>query len=111
MSCVRGTVPCVGGKRVSDEKLQQVTAGVAPIGLPQQAYGPEPMKWLEPRDRVQVRAWVQWPDRPAEQRLAVVLGMNDRVVHIAFIDPVGGERRLTVWRNAVRRPTATPPRT
>jgi hypothetical protein len=96
----------VGGKRVSDEKLQQVTAGVAPIGLPQQAYGPEPIKWLEPGERVQVLAWIQWPDRPAEQRLAVALGMNDRVVHLSFIDPVGGERRLTVWRNAVRRPAS-----
>lgn len=87
----------MGSTKVTDEKLEQTLAREAPITLPQQAFGPNPIEWFkEPRP---VWAWVQWRDRPAERVAGVARGANDRVVMLAF-DANGDHWEPVVWRNA-----------
>lgn len=75
----------------------------APIAIPMQAYGPEPVVWAE--RPLPVWAWVSWPDRPAERIACQAAGWNDRVVFVRWYSP-RGEIQATVWRNAVTRRNA-----
>lgn len=85
---------------MSDEKLQAVLANVAPVTLPMQAYGPNPVEWV--REPPPVWAWISWPHQPAERVEAFALGWNDRVVIVQWDTPTGSVNTV-VWRNAVTR--------
>lgn len=88
----------MGSTKVSEEKLGQTLARVAPCTIPQPAWGSQPVEWsTAPRP---VWVWVPWPDRPAQRLPGYATGANDRVVMIAF--DVGGDHwEPVVWRNAV----------
>lgn len=90
----------MGDGRISDEKVERMLASVAPTTLPMQAFGPEPIEWLEPVEPVWV--WVSWPHHVAERTAGVALGRNDRVVNVR-IPCAGGSWEPWVWRNAVAR--------
>lgn len=72
----------------------------APCTLPQQAFGPDPVRWT--REQPPVWAWVSWPDRPAERIAAHATGWNDRVVCVEWIGDRGTVNTM-VWRSAVTR--------
>lgn len=95
----------MGSTRVSDEKLQLMLSSVAPVTLPMQAYGREPIEWFE--DRAPVWVWVSWPDRVAERTAGWALGGNNLVV-IVEIPCAGGHWQPVVWRNAVSRRRVPP---
>lgn len=78
--------------------LSRTLASVPPATLPQQAFGRQPIEWLEHKQAVW--AWVQWPNRAAERVEAWALGANDRVV-ILEVPCNGGHWQPVVWRNAV----------
>lgn len=84
--------------QLNDQRIAQ--AAPAPVTLPMQAYGPQPIQW-HPGEPVWV--WLQWPDRPAARVPGVAKGWNDRVVIIEWADTTGGARSVVVWRNAVTR--------
>jgi hypothetical protein len=87
--------------RLNDQRILQATAQLAPCTLPQQAYGPEPIRWQRGR-APEVWAWIIWRDAPATKIPAVAAGWNDRVVVVEWEAP-GGRRSVVVWRNAVTR--------
>lgn len=78
--------------------IARAVSSAAPVTLPQQAYGPDPIVWFDsPRP---VWAWVSWKDRPAERLPCLAAGANDRVV-ILDVHTNGGAWSPVVWRNAV----------
>jgi len=97
----------MGSTLVTDEKLQIMLANVAPLTLPAQAYGPQPVEWV--KDRPPVWAWVSWPHRPAERVAGFAVGWNDRVVVVEW-ETSAGTRNTVVWRNAVARRRPSPSR-
>ena len=79
----------------------------APCTLPQQVFGPDPVRWT--REQPPVWVWVSWPDRAAERIAAYARGWNDRVVIVAWYGP-RGQVDCVVWRNAVaHRRSESPP--
>lgn len=86
---------------IDRSEAEKVRAGrPAPVTLPQQAYGPQPIEWARPSERPAVWVWIQWPDGPAERTAAFATGWNDRVV-IVELAGEGGTRSVVVWRSAV----------
>jgi len=86
---------------LNDRRMAESPA--RPLTLPAQAYGPQPIEWVQPpRSKPPVWVWVQWPDRPAERIAAFASGWNDRVVIVEWSGS-GGTRDTVVWRNAVTR--------
>lgn len=73
--------------RLNDARIER--ASTRPCTLPQQAYGPQPLEWMKPGQRLSVWAWITWPDRPAERIAATATGWNDRVVIVEW----NGRRR------------------
>ncbi len=76
----------------------RAAASVAPLTLPLQAYGPNPLEWFDPPRPVW--AWVQWPNRAADRVEVRAVGANDRVV-VLEVPCDGGHWQPVVWRNAV----------
>ncbi|WP_439593871.1 hypothetical protein [Microbacterium sp.] len=94
--------------RLNDAKIAQAAAAGRLVTLPQQAYGPEPIRWS--KEKPPVWAWVSWSDGPATRIEAFAAGWNDRVVIVEW-EAQGGRRDTVVWRNAVtRRMSPTPSR-
>lgn len=85
---------------LSDERIAR--AATAPITLPVQAYGPQPIEWAPRGSAPEVNVWVSWPEGPATRIHATAAGWNDRVVIVEWEAP-GGRRSIVVWRNAVTR--------
>lgn len=87
---------------LNDQRI--ATAPGAPCGIPMQAYGPEPVEWV---DRpLPVWAWVTWADR-TERVACFAAGWNDRVVFVRWYSP-RGELQATAWRSAVTRRNTEP---
>lgn len=87
---------------LNDQRILQAAAEQRPTTLPQQAYGPEPVRWAPRDQQPDVYVWVTWRDAPATRIPAVASGWNDRVVVVEWEGP-GGRRSVVVWRNAVTR--------
>jgi hypothetical protein len=88
---------------LNQRRAQQ--ASPRPVTLPQQAYGPTPLEWTDPRP---VWAWVQWPHQPAQRIPCFAVAHNDRVVIVRWWLNQGGQVDTVVWRNAVTHRTTGP---
>lgn len=78
-------------------------ATFAPVTLPIQAWGPQPLVWHD--HPMPVWVWVSWPHRVAERYPGVVKGSNDRVCVVEVNPDVFTRWEPVVWRNAVTRRT------
>lgn len=59
-------------------------AAAAPITLPVQAYGLQPIEWVPHGNGPEVSVWVSWANRPATRIRATAAGWNDRVVIVEW---------------------------
>ena len=87
---------------LNDQRIAQACAQLTPTTLPQQAYGPEPVRWAPRDQQPEVWAWITWREVPATRISAVAAAWNDRVVVVEWEAP-GGRRSVVVWRGAVTR--------